>query len=139
MKKIFTVFILLCLFSSLGLKAQNSQKSNNDIYGIMMITPDSLLSKEMRQTKYEIIYYFFSYTNVVEGKLVYKPDNNNRNYKKLPKNYIDHIIKNINELNNWTDTTGRNEFMNSFTEMKKNTLAKLAKRKHIYYYNQQIR
>lgn len=129
MKKNCLIIILSCLSLSVGLNAQNSQKSNNDVYGIMMITPDSLLSKEMRQTKYEIIYYFFSYTNVVEGKLVYKPDNNNEGYKKLPKLYIDHIIMNIDELNNWTDTTGRNEFMNSFTEMKKNTLAKLAKMK----------
>jgi hypothetical protein len=129
MKKIFTVIILLCLFLSVGLKAQNSQKSNNNIYGIMMLTPDSLLSKEMRHTKYQITYYFFTYTNVVEGKLVYKPDNNNEGYKRLPKLYIDHIIKNIDELNNWTDTTGRNEFMNSYPEIKRNTLSKLEKMK----------
>jgi len=58
MEKIFTVFILLCLFSSLGLEAQNLQKVKNYMCGIMMIIPDSLLSREMCQTKYEIIYYF---------------------------------------------------------------------------------
>lgn len=127
--KICIAVILLCLFLSVGLNAQNSKIRNNDVYGIMMITPDSLLSKEMRQTKYQIIYYFFSYTNIVEGKLVYNPDRNNESFKKLPKLYIDHILKNIDELNNWTDSTGRKEFMDSFPEIKKNTLAKLVKMK----------
>ena len=127
MKKTCIIVILLCLFLSIGLNAQNSQKSNDDVYRKMMITPDSLLSKEMRQTKYQIAYFFFSYTDIVKGKLVFKPDSNNESYKKLPKLYIDHILKNIDELNNWNDTTGRNEFMNSFPEMKKDALTKLAR------------
>jgi len=129
MKKTCITVILLSLFLSINLNAQNTQDKNHDVYGIMMLTPDSLLSKGMRQTKYQITYYFFTYTNVEGGKLVFKPDNNNENYKKLPKLYIDHIMKNIEELNNWTDTTGRNEFMNSFPEMKRSTLAKLSKMK----------
>jgi len=124
MKKICTAIILFCMFLSVSLNAQNSQKTNHDVYGIMMITPDSLLSKEMRQSKYQIMYYFFFYTEVVGDKLVFKPDNNN----DLPKIYIDHILKNIDEINNWSDTAGRNKFMNSFPEIKRSTLAKLANR-----------
>jgi hypothetical protein len=126
MKKVCAVIIQLSLFLAVGLNAQNTQKKMCNEYGIMMMTPDSLLSKEMLKTKYQIIYYFFSYTYVVDGKLVYKPDNNDDHYKKLPKQYIEHFIKNIDELNNWSDTVGRNEFMNSFPEMKRNVLAKLA-------------
>lgn len=104
-------------------------EKNHDEYGIMMITPDSLLSKEMRQTKYQIIYCFFSFTNLVEAKLVFKPDNNDESYKKLPKLYLDHILKNIDEINNCSDSTTRSLIIDSFHEMKRNTLAKLIKMK----------
>jgi len=127
MKKECITVILLSLFLSIDLNAQNTQNKNYDVYGIMMSTSDSLLSKEMLQTKYQITYYFFTYTDLEGGKLVFKPDNTNENYKKLPKLYIDHMMKNIEELNNWTDTAGRNKFMNSFPEIKRSTLAKLKK------------
>jgi hypothetical protein len=128
MKKVFSLLILMVLF--VNLNAQNSPKGSHDDFGFMMMTPDSLLSKEMLQTKYQLMYYFFSYTHVEGDRLVYKPDNNNESYKKLSKFYVEHFIKNIDDLNGWTDSKSRNEFMKSFPKMKKDVLTRLAEIKN---------
>ena len=128
MKQISIIISLLCLFLSVGFNAQNTKKRNLDDYGIMMITPDSLLSKEMLKTKHQLGYYFFSFTDVVDGKLVFKPDNSDEDYKNLPKQYIKHFLQNIDEINNCKDSIVINLFLDSFPVMKRNVLAKLPKK-----------
>ncbi len=124
--KISVSIVLFALFA-IHTNAQNVQKKDKDVYRIMMSMPDSLLSKEMKQTRNEILYYFFSYTDIVDGKLVYKPDNKNKDYKKLPKLYIDHILKDIEDINNCKDSAIRQLIMSSYPAMKQNTLAMLLK------------
>jgi hypothetical protein len=130
MKKVCPIIILMFLF--VNLNAQSLHQGSHDDYGFMMITPDSLLSKDMLQTKHQLIFYFFFYTNVVGDRLVYIPDNNNESYKKLPKLYIEHIIRNIDDLNgHWPDSIARNDFMKSFPKMKKDVLTKLSEMKDL--------
>ena len=56
------IFVLVVLLSNLTLRAQNPQKKidTNEV-GFMMITLDSLLTKEMRITKGQ---YFYWYPNI---------------------------------------------------------------------------
>ena len=109
--------------------AQNSKKKNPDVYGIMMITPDSLLPKEMIITKHKLILFYFNCTDVVNGKLVFNQNMDNNSDSTISKVYIEKMKKEIDDLNNWTDTVGRNVFMKSFPEMKRSTLDRLAKMK----------
>jgi len=123
--KFVLVIVLQVLFSATILSAQTHNKKRNlDVYGIMMITPDSLLSKDLRVTKHQLIFCFYNSTDLINGKLVF--DQNKKYRFIIPKLYIEKMLKNIDELNSWTDTISRNIYMNSFNKIKKLELTRLS-------------
>ena len=125
--KFIVVIVLLVLFSNFTLNAQNPHKEKAlDEYGTMMITPDSLLSKEMRATKHKLIRYYFNCTDVINGKLVFNQNKDNNSDSTISKVYIEKMKKEIDGINNWTDTVGRNAFMKSFYKTKETALTKLS-------------
>ena len=121
------VIVLQVLFSNFTLNAQNPHKEKVlDEYGTMMITPDSLLSKEMRATKHKLIRYYFNCTDVINGKFVFNQNKGNNSDSTISKVYIEKLKTIIYGINNFTDTLTRNVFIRSFYKTKETALTKLS-------------
>jgi len=121
------VIIVQVLFSDFTLNAQNPHKEKVlDEYGTMMITPDSLLSKEMRATKHKLIRYYFNCTDVINGKFVFNQNKGNNSDSTISKVYIEKLKTIIYGINNFTDTLTRNVFIRSFYKTKETALTKLS-------------
>ncbi len=129
MSKVKVIILLYCIFLLvIQLNAQSVDKATSVIFGVNIDFPEDLvITNDTLKTHYQIAYYFFKYTNVFDGKLVFKPDNSDKNYKKLSIQNKNKIIRNINDINNCNDTSVRILLIDSFPDIKSRTLLRLSK------------
>ncbi len=118
---IILVVIFLCINGLVSCNhiANNGLESKNGIlFPILTTMSDSLLTVEQRKLKDKLRYVFYRNITVCGNHLIFTLSKDSFLNLDLPVIYYDMVIRDINNMNNYTDTTGI-DFIQSFLESKK--------------------